>query len=276
MDIDYSLFTLNPRRKLNRFDTNKREGVYLRIDKKYYVEYFPWQEFGDSSVHQFLGDVRKSKKLPNYLLQLLNLEKCKDRIQHLDFYNHKFDGVANGTVCKLKYKNDLSLLNHEIKKNEGKVRIDFNNGLSQNAYWKWESELSDSIKKKIEYIEDPFVIENKLLLSSSIPFACDRNKWIDCVYEFKILKPNIDEYEDCYEKIIFSSYMGGDLGRYHCYLALMKWGNLNFYHGIDTPNIYDEQLPLFVDQKDGRLSLDKFILEEIYNSLREREWISLI
>jgi hypothetical protein len=272
MQIDYCLYELSALKKLNRFHQNKFAGVLLRINKIYFLDYFPWEEFGDQSVLQFLDKLKPTKKLPAFMHQLLSLEQEKELIKNKPFYNH------GQTTIKLKYlgsldnlKKQLTLLTH------AHIRIDFNNGLNKfEALSFWQS-LPLSIKNKIDYLEDPCPA-NELdwseLAANGIPLACDRNPKFEKIIKAIVFKPNIEQNFEASTKKIFSSYMGHDLGRYHCYLALMKWGDLNEAHGVDTPGIYQNQKELFQLNGD-QLSLNKVEVSKLYLELRSLNWTTL-
>ena len=65
--------------------------------------------------------------------------------------------------------------------------------------------------------------------------------------------------------------MGHDLGRFQAYLELMKLGDLDLYHGIDTPDIYENQLELF--ESDGvKTYLIESVLDNLLDQLSSYEW----
>jgi len=68
--------------------------------------------------------------------------------------------------------------------------------------------------------------------------------------------------------------MGHDLGRYHCYLSLMEYGNLDLFHGIDTPGMYKNQKSLFI-KEGNKLVPNKKEIEQMYKELEEMTWIDL-
>ena len=44
--------------------------------------------------------------------------------------------------------------------------------------------------------------------------------------------------------------MGHDLGRFHAYLACLRYADLTQFHGIDTPGIYQQQIDIFQTHQD--------------------------
>jgi hypothetical protein len=66
--------------------------------------------------------------------------------------------------------------------------------------------------------------------------------------------------------------MGSDLGRVLAYKYLMLMGDLELYHGIITPGLYEEQRnDLFLNDN----SLNEMVEEEIYQTLNELDWDEL-
>ncbi len=283
MEVAYFKYSLTPRIQLNRFGkSDVRSGVLLRIDRDYFLDYHPWSEFGDIGIHELLELLKKSHELPPYLATVLVLEKNRESILTKPFFNHDLTetpGRHYSGCIKIKYLNDLNLLKTTINNTESNsIRIDFNNALTPASFLRFYSELSDKLRQRIEYFEDPFPMDTKGLdttLFANIPLACDRNKFNSDLCKYNIFKPNADCNPLDGITQVFSSYMGHDLGRYHAYLSLMKYGDLKLHHGIDTPNIYHEQLNFF-NNKDGQLMINTDLVNKIYSELHELEWHGLI
>ncbi|MBD64566.1 MAG: hypothetical protein CME62_05140 [Halobacteriovoraceae bacterium] len=270
MDLAYSSYQLTSRslpNVLSRPEDKVYDGVLLRVDKKYFLDYFPWQVFGDCPCEEFLLHL-KEQGLPDYLKNLLELEKNRDVIDHQSFNNHGFNQVADITKVKVF---SLDELNITLEKYNGRVRLDFNNAYPDQDVMKWWLGLSEEDRQKIDYIEDPCTPEFYASLKlKGMPIASDRVQYDS---EIKIFKPNIESIQKG-KKLIFSSYMGHDLGRYHAYLSLLTYGDRELVHGINTPGVYLEQKPLFI-QNNLSCSIDKQVRDEMYKELGEREWISL-
>ena len=275
MHIEYFVDQLSPISRLNKFSNVMRSVLYFRIDQKYYLEYHPWKEFGDLSINEMMDRIKRSQKLPPFLEFLLKLEKNKKSISHLKFLNHLLikpeDEIDLRTCVKLKVLSPLSLMNSKLAK-LSKLRIDFNNYEDIDELLLWLKTMPPKLKEKIDFLEDPTDINEINIEIKELGFklAADRNIFNTDIYDFDIYKPNIDG-EKFRQSSIFSSYMGGDLGRYHAYLALMEYGDLNLYHGISTPGIYNDQLDLFVS--DGfYLSIDMSQVNMMYDRLRNKSW----
>lgn len=284
MQIDFCIYHLQPLKTLNRFSSSIRRGVFLRIGKKFFLDYHPWKEFGDISVEEMLKCIKESRKLPGFLEQLLALEQDRFNTIDLPFLNHSLDLAEEKQILgedrvKLKYLGDLEELRSCLLKNRSRtLRVDFNNALSETEFIGFWESLPLEVQNAIEFFEDPvpLVGDNwKKFINLGIPLACDRNFFNELHFDFKIFKPNIERYQPLEKPIIFSSYMGHDLGRYQCYLSLMNRADLKLFHGVDTPCLYSEQIDLFA--RDGNfLKLNKRSRDVMYKKLKGLEWNSLI
>lgn len=275
MKIDYSLYHLLPLKQLNNFSSlQQRFGVYLKINDVFFLDYHPWEEFGDLSVSDFLLSL-KQNGLSEHLHSLLQLEMNKDLI-----VNHPFKNTSlNQKIVKIKVLQDLSTLAEQLNllDETKKYRFDFNNKFTLEEILLFWDALSYTNKSKIDYFEDPCTNENDCwskLKHHGIPLACDRNPKSSTYYDVEVFKPNAEPFQKNSRPQIFSSYMGGDLGRFHAYLSLMHFGDLNLYHGIDTPNIYNNQLELF------KMDAEFFYINhtaviQMYQQLKELSWSAL-
>lgn len=266
MKISYAHYHLIPLERLNaKADMKPKEGLYLKIEKDdevYFSDYFPHVELGDLSVKDMLKDPYDNSYFQNCLkLSLL----VQDVNEYKPFKNHTINTLDGSGVCKLKLKTkeDLFKIINYLDKYE-KLRLDANGSFSINELNNYFKSIDTS---KIEYIEDPSteLNWNDLIIPSATDFI--KNKFAS----FFIIKPN-RSIQPQREKQIISSYMGSDLGRIMAYKYLMLMGDLDLYHGIITPNIYQEQRnDLFL--KDN--SLNEVVEEEIYQELKELDWKDL-
>lgn len=289
MEIKYSLYKLYPKRRLNHLGDKKvRAGILFRFNQSCFVDYHPWEQFGDPAIEIVLEWLRKGvcNEFTDRLFELANLDEKRIVIKHIPFFNHILvsdmndqDDVAPNKIVKLKglceLEQDLKMIKNFTQK-KIRLRLDFNN-LSDFSYITslWHS-LSEQEQSLIDYIEDPFKYEANLwhcLKAQGIPLACDRNEEQDNY--INIWKPNIEKRPRG-DNYILSSYMGHDLGRYHCFLELMcsHENILKLVHGINTPSLYEGQLNLFVET-DGALSINTVVVDGMYNELKEREWNSI-
>jgi hypothetical protein len=253
-----------------------RKGVFLRLDEKYYMDYHPWEEFGDLSRADFLTSISNSGP-DTKTSELFELDKTRHEVHHRPFRNHGLNHLEGG-IGKFKISCPSEIENI-LKRygNSNVYRFDLNNGSSfSELKFTWDK-LTDTQKHQIEYIEDPFPYNDhwRELFDFGVPLACDRNEFNVGVCDYQIFKPNVDTFLLNSSKKVFSSYMGEDLGRYHAYLSLMLNGDLNLIHGINTPNLFRDQLQLFkVDS--GLLNIDISAVNTIYKKFGDLEWINLI
>jgi hypothetical protein len=280
MGIEYSLYELTPKYQLNRFKVGQYCGVLFKVDGQYFVDYFPWVQFGDLGVKDLLEKIHKDGELPDFLQQCLSLDKMRFELDHWDFLNHTLynDERVQNPVLKIKYIDGFNEINEILESTPSKLRIDFNNGGSSKKILCWWNSLSEKHKEKIEFLEDPLSFDeekNTYLRKIGISLAADRNIFQQEFYDYNILKPNVDIVNSIPNNSIFSSYMGHDLGRYHCFLALMKWGNLSLAHGINTPGIYNEQLDIF-NQNGMHTNIAPMVIKQLYTQIKGAKWQTLI
>ncbi len=278
MGLEYFKYTLHSKSKLNPFDNRLREGVLFKLDDAY-CDYCPWEIFGDMGVDSLLAHIKSDGELPPVLQKQINLDRNRRKKEELPFLNHGFNSSAS-PVIKFKIQSFLESLESLDLDKVQRIRIDFNNTYSFQQVVKFWEDLSELIKSKIEFLEDPCPYTEQEwgeLSSMGIPLALDRNQLGSNVLsiEYGIYKPNIDVSPGSFNKVVFSSYMGHDLGRYHCYLELLEKGDLELYHGINTPNLFHEQLELF-HCVNGHCRPNLSAIELMYKNLEELTWKKLI
>ena len=319
--LSYHVYELDPLKKVNRFNSNKRKGVLLRLEDENvgYVDYHPWIELGDPSVDEMFVDLKRQRrsKLADFLIDCAkkDMNRNVDSINWSCFKNHKIltpntliTSESNNTgVVKVKIGSDIDYEISRLKKIIScnlKVRLDANNGLDFKQVSKIWRTLSDNELGAIEYIEDPtpYDSDSWKKISENIPVALDRwpNSILDqsstidldndlindlkqCV-DYVVFKPNILSYDylqklKLAKPVIFSSYMGHDLGRIHCYFELLEYGDLSLVHGIDTPGIYVDQLelfkPNFKKNTEHYFTPVKENFELLYHNLERLNWSHL-
>ena len=276
MEIEYSLVHLKQRTQINRFAEKERETLLLRVDGEFFLNYHPWGEFGDLNCQEFLNQYIKKKQLPPFMQELFYLEKKRKVVAHKSFFNHSFGEESEKIpFTKIKYLGDLNSLIEKIKQAKTKLRIDFNLALTRDQFNSFLAELGQELIKKIDYFEDPYILDEnqKALPIYENLIACDRDSYCPKIHSFRIFKPNIDNFN--FEKNFFvSSYMGHDLGIYHCYLFLLEYGNLNLHHGIVTPKVYSQSSDLFLNNG-FEFMINVKAVEFLYKSLQEINWTKI-
>lgn len=297
--ISFYKYELNPLKKANRFNKKIRSGLLLRYEinnKIGYSDYFPWEELGDTSLDVVINDLLNSNKTK--LLNLL-IKQAKN-FSEIDFYklsNFKFKNhvlVNDNQNCENKFvkiKVGTSLCDEianikRLIKLKNTLRIDANGLFDYGQMVEFWANFSDEEKKQIEYVEDPTPFDQSTwnrLKNKNISLAIDRVPNWDQVdqntIDFVVFKPNILDRDNLKLNcpIIYSSYMGHDVGRIFALFDLFKNGDPNLYHGIDTPNLYKEQLDLF-EIKENLYSLNLDNTFFLLKSLEDLPWqtISLI
>ncbi len=277
MELSYSRFILRPKQDLNHFSRlAHREGVFFKYDS-YYAEYTPWLEFGDLSVDHYLNHIRLTKKIPDLILKKFDLDKDKKNIRHDRFFNHGLNNLSQKT-CKLKINDFISKLkDSDLEEYSGSLRLDCNNFYTLEEFLQFYNSLSKKLISKIEYFEDPCPYNDLnwgQLRDLSIPLAIDRNSFDDEHFDFEIYKPSIDFKPLTTKPVIYSSYMGSDLDRYHTYLELMSHGDLSLFHGVDTPNLFLDQSDLFQYQGSDCF-LNTQSVDVLYGKLKGMMWTKI-
>lgn len=276
--IWFSRYQLTPLRKLNaKSGAGMMEGVFLKVQGERgefgYADYFPHVELGDLSVEQVLQGERDE-----YFEKCLHFAKNEKRLraqEHLSFSNHQL-GIAssdnNTSIIKLKIfgAEDFSLARQCLESLK-RLRLDANGSVSFEKWQAFLASLSQEQRELIDYIEDPGSGDWKEL---GVPSAQDFQK--NESFDFYIHKANARFFPEDLprSKVIFSSYMGSDLGRYHCYLELLEKGDLSQVHGIHTPDCFEEQNSLF--EPSGKAlfpSVDA--ISSLYANLERRQWSCL-
>jgi hypothetical protein len=295
--VSYAEYQLTPLKQLNRFETKTRRGIILRIGgvNASYVDYHPWTELGDASIESILEDLKTDRKLP-ITLHLLNTANdntsdllCKKALQ--PFKNHCLisdqQWPLSGDVIKCKIGKDVESEVKWIKKilkQGSRVRLDANGVFSYEETLSFWDSFTPEEQLQIDYLEDPTFYCPKLwkdFKKHGIPLAVDRvvrpDELDPTTFDFIVHKPNIQPWQSInhLEKpVIFSSYMGHDLGRLYSLNQLVLRGDLDLIHGIDTPSLYKEQRALFT-KDNGNTVLDFDNCEEVFSEIEQMEWKEL-
>jgi hypothetical protein len=274
MNVYYSFYELTPLKSANRLSsTQTKHGVHLKVIKRRsanFADYFPHMPLGDRHVEEFLEqfkyqDHEYDKKVFHFLLH----EDKLSALPNKKFYNHElWDGVSQAFSPVVKHKlNDpqdlrfMSLLKQGIR-----VRLDANGLFTKIELQKFLKEIPDL--KLIDYLEDP--MQDLDWDGFTLPFAQDFIPGAPC--EYIIHKPNARFYQENEKKIIMSSYLGSDLGKWHAYCELKERGDLNEFHGIATNGFYqEERLKFQGSYKSGFIPEEKSI-KNMYNELDGKSW----
>jgi len=239
MLVYFSPYSLTPLKAANRHSTLRPEkGVYLKIKTRFtehYVDYFPHTALGDSPLELFLENFKfQNQEYSQKILHILLKEEAFRSQKIRPFLNHDlWDGVGQNLSEVVKYKLK-DPMDDSFLRTKGKLRLDANGMFDLESFEKFKSLLP---LERLEYIEDPMGTTDWSMLK--VPLASD---FINgSPHDFIIHKPNARFYPKTQSKVIFSSYMGSDLGRWHSYCELNELGDLTLHHGLKTPGLYVEQ-----------------------------------
>lgn len=304
MGLSYSPYQLTATKSLNsQMNKTVRSGVLLKFSQGKevgYADYHPWTKLGDIDIPTFLTIIKYHPEHP--LTQVMKSFLRDDiswqnHIPQKSFFNHdlcldfaELTQQKKISVIKMKIGHQIDKEQMAIKKVTKKfpqirLRLDANHALSLKQTLAFWNMFSPEEKTCIEYLEDPFPYHAsswRELKKYNIPlgldhFAENTQDISPDSYDFLIFKPNIKSY-DSFKKnnkdMIFSSSMGHDLGRFHSYCRLLEKGDLNLYHGIHTPHIYEEQQDIFL-MKENRVTPQIGTIKKFYEELAQRKWIPL-
>lgn len=274
MNVYYSRYKLIPLKSANRLSSSSEKwGIHLKIKKRRsanFADYFPHIPLGDMECDEFLEkfkyqDHEYHQKVFHFLLN-------DDRLSALPnkrFFNHEiWDGLNEPHSHVIKYKlkdeSDLSFLKLFEKKIS--VRLDANALFTRKTLQNFLKEVPDF--SLLEYLEDP--ISETDWSNFSLPLARD---FIDGTpFSVLIHKPNSRFLKEEGKPVIFSSYMGSDLGKWHAYCELKEKGSFKFHHGIITTGYYQEERLKFDGNFQQGFVPNEKTLKIIYNELDAKEW----
>lgn len=276
MDIFYSTYQLTPLKRANRLSSlDPKQGVYLRakIDGAHaYADYFPHLPLGDRSVEQFLSEFNQQKvEYDQKLLTILLNDPGYQNKAIVPFRNHQLWSGSEpliGDVIKYKLLSPqdfsfLAALERGIK-----VRLDANGMFSRSSYSIFMRQIPEKYYHLIDYVEDPILDQDWSALGS--PTARDFLSSNCC--DYYIYKPNCEFRPDGNEKLIYSAYLGSELGSWHTYCELVDSGDLSTVHGIIGEGFYQEERGLFKGNYRQEMQPDQNVVKNIYQELELRSW----
>ena len=271
MKIYFSRYERTPLQKINRLSaTTKKNGVLLRSEFGCYADYFPHTELGDLGVDEFLETFLLLKR-PRDLKILSRLKQQTNLPESVAFKNHELliTKSRKTTLPYIKYKIkdlhdfDFCQLNFE------KVRLDANglfiNPEEVNHYLRL---IPKNIQEKIEYIEDPTPSIDWGLIN----VATAKDFIEGSGHEYLIYKPDLDFYKNSAKPVIFSSYLGHELGTWQAYEELVQKGNLDLVHGLVSEGVYKEEKMLFDCIDDSYFKPNVIRVHDLFASLHGLDW----
>lgn len=271
MKIWYSDYQLKPKQKLNsKVPLSPRSGFLLKVEWTAgvigYSDVFPWPEFGDPSLEDLklelsektsLGPLASSslffnredaqaRKRGRSLFLSLPTPECHSLLDSNDLLASLKDKRSSGFSrfkVKMMDSTDLKPLFSELREGE-KLRLDFNASLTFEQFENFWKALSDSEKRAIDFVEDPWSPgDNSKTLNERAPLASDfvlNSQW-----PIRIIKPARDLFKTSklHQRVIFTHSMEHPVGQ-----AFALWFASRFHrdhpqkkevHGVSPNHPYE-------------------------------------
>lgn len=276
MDIYFSRYKLTPLKRANRMSSlEEKEGVFLRGEingKKVFADYFPHVPLGDIPVDGFLErfssqEEEYDKKILHLLLADENFQKKESQL----FQNHQLWTGSESLDSKVvKYKlfstSDKTFL--EPLSRGIRVRLDANGLFNVDTLQAFLESIPEEGRKLIDYIEDP--IRSTHWENLNIPTA--RDFLNSEVFDYYVYKPNCEFKPETKAKIIYSAYLGSELGSWHTYCEMIDEADKDITQGIVGQGYYKEERGLFKGSFESGIYPDENVVKNIYQELNLRNW----
>jgi hypothetical protein len=276
MKVFYSPYILKPLKRANRLSSlDPKPGVLLKGvlgDKTTFADYFPHPPLGDRSCDQFLSEFKfQEDEYDQKVFDLLLRDASFQNIKPKKFFNHQlWSGCEHIEAKIIKYKllhssdrNFISSLERGIS-----LRLDANALFTRDEFYSFLKDIPEKYIPLIEYIEDP--ISEKDWSGLKIPTARDFIGGDH--FSYYIYKPNCEFYPKTSAKVIFSSYLGGNLGRFHAYCDLVENGDLGLTHGIITEGFFQEEINFMKGNFNVGFIPDNESVRKIYQDASNLNW----
>jgi hypothetical protein len=146
--------------------------------------------------------------------------------------------------------------------------LDANALFKRSDYLAFVKGIPERYHAQIEYMEDPLKETDwsKLYFSSASDFISGTP------HSYYVYKPNCEFKPSTEAKIIFSSYLGSDFGRWHAYCELVKEGDLSLTHGIVTPGSYEGEKSFFSGSYQNGFEIEQTAVRRLYQDLSDVGW----
>jgi len=279
MDIYFSRYKLTPLKRVNRLSSlEEKEGVFLMAEVnglKVFADYFPHIPLGDSNVDQFLERFHEQDE--EYDRKILHLLLADGKFQKKEckrFQNHQLWNGSESLNSKLiKYKlfstTDRAFL--EPLSRGIRVRLDANGMFSEESLSIFLESIPKEFLSLIDYIEDP--IRSSHWKDLSVPTA--RDFLNSETYDYYVYKPNCEFRPETKAKIIYSAYLGSELGAWHTYCEMIDHADSELIQGIVGQGFYKEERGLFKGEFSTGIYPDENVVKNIYQELNLRKWKKL-
>lgn len=279
MKVYFSPYTLTPVKRANRLSSlDQKHGVLIKGvlgDKVTFADYFPHLPLGDRSVDQFLQEFKfQNVEYDKKVFDLLLRDHGFQYLEPKKFTNHQlWTGTENLEADVIKYKMLHAMdTSYKIPLEMGlRLRLDGNALFNRRDYENFLISVPEKYHKQIDYIEDP--LSEKDWSNLKVPSAMD---FIDgSPYQYYIYKPNCEFRPKTDAKIIYSAYLGSNLGSWHTYCEMVETADLNLTHGIIGVGFYKEEKQFLTGSYKNGFIADEGIVKKIYQDTASREWKNL-
>jgi len=222
----------------HHYQLDKRRGTLLRVRSETgegYCDLHPWPELGDDPLEKQL-DLLKMGVLTPLTSNALNFSRLDSQgrysgvhllegltVPESHFLLTELNDVSESLVdqaCREGFqtfkvklgqnlKSELAILKPLLERHGTKWRLDFNGSLSPEK--RDELIAADLYADAVEFCEDPFSAQ-----LSPFPFPIARDWEKTETYEYRIVKPAVDDWEMIKEEkkpVVFTSYLGHPLGQ---------------------------------------------------------------
>lgn len=257
---------------------DKKPGVLLKAvlgDTITFADYFPHQPLGDRSCDQFLSEFKfQNDEYDKKVFDLLLRDSKFQNLKPKKFFNHQLWTGSEPLEAKIiKYKllhpHDRSFM---ICLERGmRVRLDANALFKRSEYLDFLKEIPEKYHAQIDYMEDP--LADKDWSNLKIPSAQDFISGSH--FDYYIYKPNCEFRPETEAKIIYSSYLGSDLGRWHTYCELSEDADLSLTHGIIANGFFQEEKSFLTGTYAGGFDIEHSVVKRLYQDVSGAGWKSL-
>lgn len=279
MKVFYSIYELTPLKDANRFSTpEKKTGVLLKAtlnSKTFFADYFPHVPLGDRPVEQFLSEFKyQEDEYDQTVFELLLKDEKFQKMESKKIMIHQLWSAGEeikAPVVKYKIRHHEDYAFVPLLEKGITVRLDGNALFTRDEYKKYFREIDEKLLPKIEYIEDPLHDTNW----DGLHLPCAKDFIKGTPHQYLIYKPNCERPPKTEAKVIYSPYLGGNLGTWHAYSELISSGDLNVIHGMKSDGYYREEIQFLTGNfHDGFEALTSQV-KKIYQDASSRNWKDL-
>lgn len=271
-----------------------------------YADLFPWPEFRDEPLNIQIANLREgrlspllersvefarqdaiARKLKKSLFEGVTIPRShflfmNPEITHRDLEEVRAHGYR---TLKIKLENGVEGLNKISEDFNFKIRLDFNNKLTENQFVNFLEKMTATTKKRIDFIEDPTPFENnswrRMQNGLALALDCGSDKdfsaYTELGFKYLVLKParqNVHEVElPKHVSPVFMGYLDHPIGQSFAALEAARWDGDKLdtgltYHSCYKENNYSERLRV----KDATLIPEKTIGIGFGDLLEKESW----